>query len=167
MVFIRSITMLLLLGGCQLLAFANPHGPPMKAPANSERPCGFKIAPCPSGTTCVARDPSCPPKKGENCAGTCKASAPATKYKSCGGFRVSGPATCNEKAGEVCIDDPVALAQGSCGMACDRPGICVIPQMCGGFAGFACKDPTKTCYDDPRDDCDPKRGGADCSGLCI
>ena len=39
-------------------------------------------------------------------------------------------------------------------------------QSCGGFAGFPC--PTGyACVDDPRDSCDPDRGGADCGGICV
>ncbi|MEZ4252598.1 MAG: hypothetical protein R3B99_30680 [Polyangiales bacterium] len=36
---------------------------------------------------------------------------------------------------------------------------------CGGFAGLLCPD-GYACVDDPRDDCDPDRGGADCMGIC-
>ena len=36
---------------------------------------------------------------------------------------------------------------------------------CGGFAGIPCPG-AGSCEDDPRDDCDPERGGADCSGIC-
>jgi hypothetical protein len=55
-------------------------------------------------------------------------------YKSCGGFRMV-PKTCAE--GYDCIDD--ARIQNSCGMACDRPGICVRNlDLCGGIAGFRC-----------------------------
>jgi hypothetical protein len=39
-------------------------------------------------------------------------------------------------------------------------------QLCGGIAGFQCPA-GKTCVDDPVDDCDPARGGADCSGICV
>lgn len=39
--------------------------------------------------------------------------------------------------------------------------------MCGGIGGFTCEDPAMVCVDDPRDDCDPKKGGADCGGLCV
>lgn len=39
-------------------------------------------------------------------------------------------------------------------------------QMCGGIAGFPCPA-GKTCVDDPSDNCDPARGGADCSGICV
>jgi hypothetical protein len=37
--------------------------------------------------------------------------------------------------------------------------------FCGGFAGFGCPGAGE-CVDDPRDDCDPSRGGADCGGVC-
>lgn len=39
-------------------------------------------------------------------------------------------------------------------------------QMCGGIAGFPCPD-GKKCVDDPSDNCDPARGGTDCSGICV
>ncbi len=44
--------------------------------------------------------------------------------------------------------------------------ICIEPVFCGGFAGFLCK-PGMTCIDDPRDGCNPDKGGRDCGGLCI
>ena len=87
---------------------------------------------------------------------------PTLTYQSCGGHRVQ-QVPC--PAHQICIDDP---RQGGCGMACDAPGICVTPDtFCGGFAGFRCKDGKKWCVDDPRDDCDPKHGGADCGGICV
>lgn len=36
---------------------------------------------------------------------------------------------------------------------------------CGGIAGKLCADGT-SCVDDPNDSCDPKKGGADCMGIC-
>ena len=39
------------------------------------------------------------------------------------------------------------------------------PIPCDGFAGLACPD-GYVCVDDPTDDCDPDRGGADCAGIC-
>jgi hypothetical protein len=42
-----------------------------------------------------------------------------------------------------------------------RPG----GQFCGGFAGISCAEGF-VCVDDPRDDCDPAHGGADCGGIC-
>jgi hypothetical protein len=58
---------------------------------------------------------------------------------------------------EICVTDP------------DRPkqSFCVKPVMCGGLAVMSCKNKTDKCVDDPRDDCDPEKGGADCSGVCI
>jgi len=38
--------------------------------------------------------------------------------------------------------------------------------FCGGIAGFPCPG-AGDCVDDPRDDCDPERGGADCGGICV
>lgn len=37
---------------------------------------------------------------------------------------------------------------------------------CGGFIGTSCTDGFE-CVDDPRDDCDPANGGADCIGICV
>jgi hypothetical protein len=39
-------------------------------------------------------------------------------------------------------------------------------QPCGGFVGRPCP-PGYACVDDPADSCDPVRGGADCSGVCV
>lgn len=40
------------------------------------------------------------------------------------------------------------------------------PPFCGGIAGIQCAA-GKTCVDDPADDCDPTKGGADCGGICV
>lgn len=42
----------------------------------------------------------------------------------------------------------------------------VRPRFCGGIAGFPCPEGF-VCIDDPRDDCDPENGGADCGGICV
>lgn len=39
-------------------------------------------------------------------------------------------------------------------------------QMCGGIAAFPCPEGMK-CVDDPSDNCDPAKGGADCAGICV
>jgi hypothetical protein len=39
-------------------------------------------------------------------------------------------------------------------------------QPCGGIAGLQCPGQHQVCIDDPRDNCDPKQGGADCIGIC-
>lgn len=37
--------------------------------------------------------------------------------------------------------------------------------FCGGIAGIACPGGGR-CVDDPSDNCDPTKGGADCGGVC-
>ena len=39
-------------------------------------------------------------------------------------------------------------------------------KMCGGIAALPCSE-GEVCIDDPSDNCDPKAGGADCSGICV
>ncbi|MCH9697591.1 MAG: Kazal-type serine protease inhibitor domain protein [Gammaproteobacteria bacterium] len=39
-------------------------------------------------------------------------------------------------------------------------------QLCGGIAGLQCPKGLM-CIDDPKDNCDPNNGGADCSGICV
>jgi hypothetical protein len=56
----------------------------------------------------------------------------------------------------------VALFSGSTPTLADPPGG---GAFCGGIAGIPCASGC-VCVDDPRDDCSPKRGGADCSGIC-
>ena len=124
------------------------------------RACGFKIADCADDMTCVPDSPSCTDM--QVCAGTCQFT---NEYPSCGGHVIpSESTTCGE--GSECLDDP--RLPKNCGMACDRPGICVpldAPQ-CSGFAGFQC--PEKLfCYDLPNDGCDPDDGGNDCIGVCL
>lgn len=165
------------------LVLASLLGAASQVASAARRPCGFKIAPCPTGEVCEKVDPSC--TRGENCLGVCVPATPTATtlsavvvtatttgptqtptYKSCGGRRVE-PVGCAD--GEICIDDPRPKENGGgggCGLACDEPGICVKPVFCGGIAGIPCAD-GKICVDDPRDDCDPKNGGADCGGICV
>ncbi len=39
-------------------------------------------------------------------------------------------------------------------------------QFCGGFANLPCPE-GYVCVDDPKDNCDPNNGGADCGGICV
>ena len=41
------------------------------------------------------------------------------------------------------------------------------PAFCGGIAHIKCAADQQLCFDDPRDECDPKLNGADCSGICL
>lgn len=56
---------------------------------------------------------------------------------------------------EICVTDPST-----------KQSFCVKPVECGGLVVKRCPKGQK-CVDDPRDDCDPDDGGADCSGVCI
>lgn len=85
------------------------------ASAGEGSPCGLKMAPCAEDMVCNPRDESCTDLS--RCPGTC---AFKNAYPTCGGRRVE-PVFCDE--GFVCQDDP--RIPGSCGMACDRPGICL------------------------------------------
>jgi hypothetical protein len=39
-------------------------------------------------------------------------------------------------------------------------------QFCGGIGGFDCPA-GYDCVDDKHDNCDPKKGGVDCGGICV
>jgi hypothetical protein len=77
--------------------------------------------------------------------------------------------------GLSCVDDPQDDCDPAQGGA-DCMGVCEAavddhepkphePIACGGFAGILCPDHL-ICVDDPKDDCDPDQGGADCMGIC-
>lgn len=83
----------------------------------------------------------------------------------------NGPGTCLPSCTLTSDARPCELGQ-----RCDalpqistmQIGYCPEPATCGGFIGAACKDDRNPiCIDDPRDDCDPKNGGADCGGICV
>lgn len=77
---------------------------------------------------------------------------------------------------QTCVDDPRDDCDPQANNA-DCIGICVYldgrsaatassGQICGGFAGIQCPA-GKMCVDNPNDSCDPKKGGRDCSGICV
>jgi hypothetical protein len=69
--------------------------------------------------------------------------------------------TCPEA---VCTDGQCGIDFTQCPAPPPPPDPGII--QCGGFAGLPCPDGF-TCVDDPRDDCSPCRGGADCGGICV
>ncbi len=69
----------------------------------------------------------------------------------------------------VCAGDSVSCPVIPClgaAAVCGPTGSCIpAREFCGGLAGVPCREGSD-CVDDPRDECDPQTGGADCSGLC-
>jgi hypothetical protein len=64
--------------------------------------------------------------------------------------------------------DRCANVRCKAGTHCER-GRCIPDQpkvFCGGIAGIPCPGAGR-CIDDPSDDCDPRKGGADCGGMCV
>lgn len=140
---------------------------------------GFAGTPCPGkDLECVddPRDDCDPEHGGADCSGICVA-RPRPTGPPCGGIRGT---PCPSKDQE-CIDDPNDDCDPEKGDS-DCIGICVggsgsnstlsvraAPKFasCGGFTGKKCPRTDQKCVDDPRDSCDPKKGGADCPGICI
>ena len=110
---------------------------------------------------------SCP--KGQYCAalGTAAGHCPTSSmFGSC----ASEPQICSDLFAPVCGCDGETYSNScfaaAAGAAVDHSGACApkSPQ-CGGIAGIPCAGFGK-CVDDPTDQCDPERGGADCGGIC-
>lgn len=120
--------------------------------------CGLNHPPCRGKTMCMPNSPSCTDLA--RCQGTC---LPYNEYPRCGGHSANPPRC---PRGSTCKDDP--RIPNNCGMACDRPGICIPDnaRSCGGFAGLQCPSGL-SCFDAPNDGCDPNNGGADCIGVCL
>ncbi|KAF1810190.1 hypothetical protein P152DRAFT_101825 [Eremomyces bilateralis CBS 781.70] len=126
--------------------------PSSLAPCTMSRPSPA----CPTGSTCT---PTMVCTSGRPCGGLClstptppSSSAPlsSTPLKRCRGGRFKED--CEE--GQICTE-----IRGS-----KDKKFCV--DTCGGFVGKQCPG-GRRCVDLPGDGCDPKRGGADCRGICV
>jgi len=75
----------------------------------------------------------------------------AALFAACAGSDPAGEASAKEAAGAELVT-PIPAPTGLI--------------RCGGIAGFRCPAGF-TCVDDPRDNCDPCHGAADCFGICV
>ncbi|KAF4121947.1 hypothetical protein GMORB2_1787 [Geosmithia morbida] len=122
----------------KILSLAMTLVPLANSTPQGGQPCGLGIAPCAEGLTCQPVSDSCTDVN--RCSGRCffDSSSNVNKkkpYTLCGGFRVN-PATCED--GHQCCDDP--RDAHNCGMACDKPGICVSNDAVRYYPADPCPD---------------------------
>jgi hypothetical protein len=67
--------------------------------------------------------------------------------------------------GTQCVVHEVQCIRAPCPPIASCEPIQVTGPFCGGIAGIRCPGAGE-CVDNPNDDCDPARGGADCGGVC-
>ncbi len=123
---------------------------------------------CPGQGTCVDNpNDGCDPQRGgADCGGLCECNVRALCVR--GAVFDSSPNVC------ACVpQEPVnpcaavlCPALSTCEVV-DGKGVCtpIETTFCGGIAAFPCPG-SGSCVDNPADDCDPERGGADCGGIC-
>lgn len=134
------------------------QGAPARSASRPADPCTY--IKCSAGYRCDPKVGSCVPEAPAPAPAPLSGPAlvcPVTKCTS--GFH------CEEPVGCVPDADDCSTAKCSAGTT-NVPGLGCCLATCGGFLGAPCAGGT-TCVDDPTDDCDPKRGGSDCMGVCV
>lgn len=186
----RKIAMILLVAGLLLGASECEEETPDQAAEVSEGG-GAAGAPAKDG---AQTDPSSaePAKRAEprdSSTGAGASGSDAATGDSAGDPGLDGgsgePGSGGERCGSVTCATGQVCCNPSCGICTEPGGACTrqlceppapgpeprpepepeLGPFCGGFGGFACPGEGE-CVDDPRDDCDPENGGADCGGVC-
>jgi hypothetical protein len=100
---------------------------------------------------------SCVPEYGDmNCPGIC---APA--------ITLCDDMKCNSNEKCIICNDPNQIPSATC-VKRKKGGKCPpMPKFCGGIAGIQCVGRDEYCVDNPYDNCNPAKGGADCGGICV
>ncbi|KAF1984239.1 hypothetical protein K402DRAFT_299860, partial [Aulographum hederae CBS 113979] len=92
-----------------------------------------------SSSPSTSTAPSTPSSNGPN----------SRDWQSCGGLSLTeAGVVC--PVSRICADAP--RGPNWCGQACDEPGICVPPAVCGGDSGNTCASGMR-CTNDPRKKC--------------
>ena len=144
--------------------------PHMTCEVNDRGRCSWQIAECDGDTNLICREGA--ERDAEDGCNTCVCehgewictNLPCPEINAC------------EEAGGTCRGDIVEIGMCLDGetrirSACGRPNqACCIArdngvQPCGGILGATCPEGL-VCIDNPNDQCDPERGGADCPGTC-
>lgn len=73
---------------------------------------------------------------------------------------VAGQWACGTEV-EAAQSSSLEASSGPASLQCEGEG-----RFCGGIAHFQCAEGLE-CVDDPGDTCEPDKGGADCSGICV
>ena len=114
-----------------------------------EIPCNGFTRPshaCPAGYRCQL------PPGTADIPGKCVKDVPCKTDKDCPNYLF----TC-DSANDYCVFNPARITNSTV--------------SCGGITGKPCPSVVGSkplqCVDDPRDNCDPASGGADCGGLCV
>ncbi|KAJ9451570.1 hypothetical protein DIPPA_24865 [Diplonema papillatum] len=122
---------------------------------------GFLGKSCDSKSHVCIDDPSddCDPLNGgADCIGCCV-------IDQCLAVKCDAGLTCqlNSMGQAECVKDHIEDKDETSALA----AVCKDKAACGGILGESCDSRSHVCIDDPSDDCNPLKGGADCSGCCV